>query len=359
MSSEAPPSRRPLASALLAAGATLFGLALLEVGLRVSARLAPGQVASPARPARGSRVRLGNIVRRSPNPRIVYELLPDLDVEFLGTTLLTNSSGFRGPSVAQERSQPTVRMVGLGDSVLFGWAVRDEDGFLRRTANLLAESHRTVAWETVNTAVPGYNTVMEVETLEAKGLAYDPDIVVLSFVGNDLGLPNFVEEVPDVFSIRRSFLFSFLRARLGGKSEQRGLVGVSQELRRAWGEADPERIPPTYRPLVGPQAWRGAMERLAALARSKGFEVVVVVHPVAPALVRETTRALGFPLVETEASVRAYARSQGLEDIQRPPITVTDSDPHPSALGHSLIAEALTDYIRSSGLAERAVARRR
>jgi len=36
--------------------------------------------------------------------------------------------------------------------------------------------------------------------------------VILNFVGNDLGLPNFVEERPDVLSLRRSFLLDFVRA---------------------------------------------------------------------------------------------------------------------------------------------------
>lgn len=357
-----PPSGRPVATVLLGVAATLFGLLLLEAGFRVRAHVTFASLpsASTTKPKPGTRVRLGDVVRRSPNSRIVYELVPDLDVEFLGTTLRTNASGFRGSPIPQVRSRPAVRIVGLGDSVLFGWGVREEDSFLERTAALLSGSHPGVAWEVINTAVPGYNTVMEVETLETKGLSSDPDIVVLSFVGNDLGLPNFIEDRPSVLTLRRSFLLAFLRARLGGASELgSGLVGVSREQRRAWAEADPASIPPTYRAMVGPQAWRGAMDRLASLSRTRGFAVVVVVHPVAPEFVREATRDLGFPLVETDASIRAWARSNGIEDIQSPPLTLTDGDPHPSALGHDLIARTLAVHFTECGLADRLAARRR
>jgi lysophospholipase L1-like esterase len=217
-----------------------------------------------------------------------------------------------------------------------------------------------VAWEIVNTAVPGYNTVMEVATLEAKGLRFEPDLVILNFVGNDLGLPNFIEERPDVLSLRRSFLIDFVRARLGGAPEPgRRLVGVPAEVRRFGGEADPARIPPRYRGLVGPRAFRAAMERLRDLAHERGFEVVVLAHPEALGYARAAASELGFAVVETGASIRAWARGKDIADIQKPPLTLTGEDPHPSAIGHALIAEALAEHLRASGLAARLAARRR
>jgi hypothetical protein len=363
MRSASPRPRRLCASLVLAAVSTALGLAVLEAGLRARAHLAAPAGLGTARPdpvPPGGRARLGHVVRLSPNPRIVYELVPGLDVVFLGVPLRTNADGWRGPAVAPERTRPAVRVVGLGDSVMFGWGVAEEDAFLFRLGADLEASHPAVAWEVVNTAVPGYNTVMEVETLEAKGLRFDPDVVVLNFVGNDLGLPNFVEERPDVLSLRRSFLLDFARARAGGTPEaRRRLVGVPAEARRFGGEADLDRVPDRYRALVGPRAWRGAMDRLGALASARGFEVVVLGHPEVFDFVRDAAGELGFSLVETGGAVRAWARERGLHDIQSPPLTLTGADPHPSALGHALVAEALAGHFRSSGLADRLAARRR
>jgi lysophospholipase L1-like esterase len=354
-------SRRLAAPIALAVSSTLFGLLLLETVFRVRAGLAaPAGLGAVrlAHPAPGARARLGDVVRPSTNPRIVYELIPDLDVEFLGAPLLTNPDGFRGVAVSPRRTRPAVRVVGLGDSVMFGWGVRAEECYLARMAALLEASSPGVAWEVVNTAVPGYNTVMEVETLQTKGLRFDPDLVVLNFVGNDLGLPNFLEERPDVLSLRRSFLLDFVRGRLLGEpAAGPRLVGVPTEVRR-FGEAHLDRVPPRYRGLLGPVAWRDAMTRLRRLSRERGFDVVVLVHPELFGFERETVRELGFPLVETRDAVRAWAREHGIEDVQGPPLTLTAADPHPSAIGHEIIARTLVAFLRASGLAE-ALARRR
>ncbi len=356
-------SRRVAASAGLALVSTLLGLAATEVALRVRARLAAPPGLGTARIGAvppGGRARLGNVVRLSADPRIVYELVPGLDVTFLGVPLRTNADGFRGPRVPSARTRPAVRVVGLGDSVMFGWGVSEEDTYLARAVPLLESATPGVAWEVVNTAVPGYNTVMEVATLETKGLGFDPDLVILNFVGNDLGLPNFIEEAPDVFSLRRSFLGDFVRARLGGAPEPgRRLVGVPPEERRFGGEADVARIPPRYRGLVGMRAFRAAVERLRDLARERGFEVVVLAHPDALDYARDAARDMGFLLVETGGAVRAWAREHALEGIQEPPLTVTAGDPHPSATGHAIIATALAESLRSSGLAGRLAARGR
>ena len=353
--------RRLGAPFALAGLSVLLGLALLEVGFRARAGLAaPGglDTAGPGRVAPGGRARLGDVVRLSADPGLIYELVPGLDVELLGAPLRTSPNGFRGPALSPSRTRPAVRVVGLGDSVMFGWGVREEDAYLTRMAGMLDASSPGVSWEVVNTAVPGYNTVMEVETLVAKGLRFDPDLVILNFVGNDLGLPNFIEERPDVLSLERSFLMDFVRGRLRGEPEAGPrLVGVPTEVRR-FGEAHLDRVPPRYRSLLGPEAWRAAMERLRALSRAHGFEVVFLAHPEVFGFARDTARELGFPLVETGEAVRAWAREHGVEDTQQPPLTLTAADPHPSAIGHEIIARTLADFLERSGIADELVARR-
>jgi lysophospholipase L1-like esterase len=355
-------SRRLVASLALALASSLLGLLVLEAGFRARACfLAPATLgnARAVLPPPGSRVRLGHIVRLSADPRIVYELLPRLDVTFLGMPLRTNARGFRGPAVSEARTRDAVRIVGLGDSVMFGWGVREEDTYLARLAQELRAAHPEVAWEVINTAVPGYNTAMEVETLEKKGLAFDPDLVILNFVGNDLGLPNFIEQRPDPLDLGHSFLLDFVAARLRGeRAAGPRLVGVPREARRFADGADLSRIPARYRSLVGLEAWRASMQRLHTLGVAHRFAVVVLAHPDAFDFVREETHALGFPLVETGAAVRAWATAHGMDSIGRPPLTLTDGDPHPSAVGHQIIADVLARRLLSSGLAGALAARR-
>ena len=66
-------------------------------------------------------VTLGRIIRPSDDPRLVYELIPGLrDVVFRGHGLAVNPDGFRGPSYPHEPDADSFRIVGIGDSMMFG-----------------------------------------------------------------------------------------------------------------------------------------------------------------------------------------------------------------------------------------------
>jgi lysophospholipase L1-like esterase len=344
-------------SILLAATSALSTLAVLEVAARVVAfRGDERALLTPALPPRpGTRVRLGQILRPSRSRRIVYELIPDLSVVFLQAPLITDERGFRTHPRPGPRRARQVRVVGLGDSVMFGWGVADPDTYLTRLAETLEKSRPSVGWSVLNTAVPGYNTVMEVETLREKALQPAPHLVILNFVGNDLGLPNFLLARRDYLSLRRSFLADFVRSRLGrgtGDLEPH-LAFVSHDLRR-WQEGeDRERVPARYRDLVGMSAFERAIDELARLARQDGFAVVVLAHPEAPDFVRRAAAAKGFLLVQTGVRVRELARARGLSGEWEPPLCITPADPHPSPLGHALIAQALAEALEASGLPER------
>jgi lysophospholipase L1-like esterase len=282
----------------------------------------------------------------------VYELIPDLDVVFLNSELRTTAEGFRGSDLARPKARGHVRIVGLGDSVMFGWGVSYADAYLARLVDRLGQELPDVRWEALNTAVPGYNTVMEVETLKAKGLAFSPDLVLLNVVGNDLGLPNFVLEAPDVFSLRRSFLVGFVRERLGYGTEDGlpHLEAVPADLRR-WGTgSDLDRVPPALRELAGLPAFRGAAADLAALGRERGFKIIMLAHPEAPGFAREAAAQHGFLLVETRSALDAYLAAHATSDGGASALTLSAADPHPSALGHAIIADALYERLRDAGL---------
>lgn len=343
-------------SILLAATSALATLAVMEVAARVVAFHGDERalLTPTLPPRRGSRVRLGQILRPSRSRRIVYELIPDLSVVFLQAPLITDERGFRTHPHPGRRRAREVRIVGLGDSVMFGWGVADPDTYLTRLAETLEKSRPSVGWSVLNTAVPGYNTVMEIETLREKALQPAPHLVILNFVGNDLDLPNFLLTRRDYLSLRRSFLADFVRSRLGGETGdlEPHLAFVSHDLRR-WQEEDRERVPARYRDLVGMSAFEGAIDELARLARREGFVVVVLAHPEAPDFVRRAAAAKGFLLVQTGARVRELARARGLSGEWEPPLCITPADPHPSPLGHALIAQALAEALEASGLPER------
>jgi hypothetical protein len=72
----------------------------------------------------------------------------------------------------------------LGDSYLWAQGVRPEDGVLSQQEGLFADSADEV--QTINTGFPRMNTWWQLSSLRQRGLAYDPDLVLLFFVLNDV-----------------------------------------------------------------------------------------------------------------------------------------------------------------------------
>ncbi|MBU0755314.1 MAG: SGNH/GDSL hydrolase family protein, partial [Planctomycetes bacterium] len=97
-----------------------------------------------------------------------------------------NSVGWRDDEHPIEKPPGTYRILGLGDSYTFGQGVRHEDLCLTLLESLLREKNTGLRFETINAGMSAYNTGNERDLLEEKGLSYDPDLVIVFFVPNDL-----------------------------------------------------------------------------------------------------------------------------------------------------------------------------
>ncbi len=105
---------------------------------------------------------------------------------FQGVEVSTNALGLRDRPVAP-KSPHRVRVLTLGDSVAFGWGVPVEDVVSRQLEREL-RGRNGVDIETINSGVPGYNTLQEALFLEAYGDMLQPDAVLLLYVDNDTDL---------------------------------------------------------------------------------------------------------------------------------------------------------------------------
>jgi lysophospholipase L1-like esterase len=312
------------ANLLLVAFATLVGLVALEGAVRVRVALTaePSFEEVSARRAPvvpGAKATLGQLLRPTGDRRI-YELVPGLEVNFAGRHVVVNAEGFRGPSRPVSKPAGASRIVGLGDSVMFGWGVDEGEDYLSVLVARL--NGRGAAWDVINTAVPGYNTVMEVETLKARGLAYAPDVVVLGYCVNDLELPPFLGDPPDPFTLRRSFLKDFVASRV-------------------WPEQTRQRATGRYADMVGFAAFTKAAKELSALSQAHGFRVVVLFFWSAPPEIKRIVEGLGFELVYTRAAMKAYMDREGIKELRGSKLSLTPEDSHPSVIGHGLMAESL------------------
>jgi lysophospholipase L1-like esterase len=341
-------------SLLLAAVSTLFTLALLEGAFRARAFLA-GRKSFEAALTRGSRVTagarasLGDLIRPSRHPDIVYELAADLRVSFLGAPLSTSHVGFRDRDYTLEKRQGSFRILGIGDSIMFGWGVGDGEDYLSLVESRLEAESPGRHVEIINLAVPGYNSVMEVATLREKGLRYAPDLVIVGLCGNDASLPNFLQAPPEIVAVDRSFLAEFIRARFGEESAEDETPGlVDRPVKAGWRHTraeDGAQVPPRYAHMVGLPAFRRAMEELKQLSETHGFRVLLLYYPGAPGEMREIVADLGLPSLNTAPAVRRFLSAHGGGERALPLLHRNERDPHPSQAGHRLIADALVQYL--------------
>jgi lysophospholipase L1-like esterase len=302
---------------------------------------------------------LRQLIRLSHNPRIIYELIPDLSVIFMNKPVTINSHGFRGPVYNTAKSSETIRIVGLGDSLMFGWGVGDDEHYLALLSQYLSQSSfDSYKWEIINTAVPGYNTAMEVETLKVKGLQYNPDLVIIGYIGNDLTLPNFIRKEENYFSLQKSFVAEYFLSRLTQRRRNLhdglhdGLIDAPLNASGDDVEKDPSRVPAQYKDMVGPDAYRAAMAELKSLSLRHGFQVIVFTTYFTGFL-KEILRDLDLPILEAGDAFSFFMFKHAIKDYEGSSLTVSKQDPHPSALGHTILADVLFNYLKDSGVLDR------
>lgn len=352
--------RGPLPVLLLAAFGTFTSLLILETVARVMAvrgerregRL-DRDLAQLVGPGPGSLATLGQMIRKSENPRIVYELRPRLDVVFSGGRVTTSDAGHRGRDVLRPKPGQTFRIVGIGDSYMFGQGVSDEETYLARLAEPRNDFLSGRQVETVNLAIPGFNTAMEVEMLRERGAALEPDLVLIEIVGNDLDLPNFLWSAVDPWTPRRSFLLGFVRSRLAGAARPQDSGSGLSEAPHGSGAAeqtyarDGARVPEAYRSLVGLDAFRTALGDLAEFGRAHDVPVLALTHGVwFEDDMLTALKSNDIPVLVLRSALRQRARQLGAPDYGRSPLARSPTDLHPSAAGHQAIAEELAAWLR-------------
>ena len=119
-----------------------------------------------------------------PEPTIGFVNEPNFVSFCWGNVLVqTNERGFRGarPSKALKKSGKC-RIVGLGDSVMWGTGVNQEDSFLGILEKKLNEDS---LYEIINAGVVGYSTYQEYLFLKKYILPLKPELVIVNYCGND------------------------------------------------------------------------------------------------------------------------------------------------------------------------------
>jgi len=298
-------------------------------------------------------------------------------VEF-STALAINQQGVRddediGPKAADER-----RVLLLGDSLVLSVQVEFGETFgelLERRLNEADGAHR---WRVINGGVQGYGPVQEWLFFDRVAAAFDPDVVlILPFVGNDAVEANDTEDwlvagrrveesseqaLNSVRRLVRTSLvlqqarvrYDLLRARLSGPAPERPLTSYLAD--------------PPAEVLHGLDVSREAFGRIADRAAADGAATAFALMPARfqtddgdYGRLDAIVEAAGGTLVRNAASERFREALAPLDlplmDLQ--PIRAAQPDRmglffqrniHLTRRGHRVVADALFDFLDSSGL---------
>ncbi len=313
------------------------------------------------------------ILRPSPHPEIKYELTPGASGRAWGSHVEINAHGYRGRLGAPGKF-PGYRIIVLGDSISFGNFLSVESTFPHQLGQSLSEY--SPEYEVLNFGVGGYDTLQEVALLELRGPVYLPDLVIVAFCLNDIGIAslnlNYIERVRQyqANSIFRSRLAQFVakgveRIRMGNWMRHRNRLEVFKrdfEGRIAPIGQDEHELRSLMHgvPELWPSAWyqseervgrlRYAFQRLATLGSTLSFSVIVAIIPWLVESDDSYPHANAHRIVALEAERADFDTVDLTRDFLHAgmaTLKVEDNDPiHPNRHGHRMIAESLFAQIR-------------
>lgn len=362
--------REILTSLLLVIGSVFFTVLLFEIVLRgyyVFQNEARGplseQIANASRNLPKVEVgttSIGGLVQPSIYPDMVYELKPNLKGHFQGVPIEFNSFGMRDREYTQAKEPGTYRIVGLGDSVMFGWGVEVEKSYLKLLERMLNDAlvakdrGEIKKFEVLNFGVPGYNTTMEVSAFENKVLRFQPDLVIIHFVRNDIEVPLFMNKPKEPFATNRLYLLDLVRDGMVGLGGNSTIIGASLQ---GLDKRERSEVLEQYRHMLGQDGYRRAMAKLGKLTQERNIPVVLLRGSSSRRMKRVIKNLVvprwGFHLLEIKPFMNRYAEEHGIgenQDKLRKAIQLSSHDSHPNTLGHLLYAQALFQKLTELGL---------
>ncbi|MBN1827189.1 MAG: hypothetical protein JW958_13105 [Candidatus Eisenbacteria bacterium] len=251
-------------------------------------------------------------------------------------TASTNDEGYRSPPF---RSGDTFRVIALGNSCTFGVGVGDDQTWPRLLEERMRLFHGPDA-EVVNAGVPGYTAYQGLRWLGRRGLALDPDLVLLCFGFNDAATwaSRTDRETARALDAERFAAPLLRRSALA--------AALSRTARRLRGDDDSRGAdsdePAGETPRLPPGDFVKTLVEMKRLCDARGVPVIYLIWPY-----RKQKEEGSADLIVYQPGVVAAARETEspiislIEPFLRAEGDLFIDNIHPSAAGCSVAAEAI------------------
>jgi len=184
----------------------------------------------------------------------------------------TNSSGFRTRrDLSPGRAPGSFRIFGVGDSVMWGSRVNQEDSLLGMLEPLLSGVLPNL--EVINAGVVGYSAYQERLLFERRVVPYAPDLVLVNFCANDY-LPT-----EDPFGNVRGIYARYLRSLDAPDSPAVGALSSVLESPHAWGALNRAIRDPRMQRSIREVLIDRPIIEMARIARERDIRLVYLLIP--------------------------------------------------------------------------------
>lgn len=284
------------------------------------------------------------------SPWLLWEIQPGDRVEN-GNSVHVNELGFRGATPGP-KSRP--RAMSLGDSSIYGYGVKDDEVF----TSVLGDKFDA---DFINGGVPGYSSFQSLNLLDMRGLALEPDLLLVGNLWSDNNFDTFVDRdllatyagwqgstgwrVRTALSHSALFRWVDFAVRVGPQGTQARKVG--------WQLGSGEPGSGTRRVAVNDYAANldGFCDRMRMLGGGVVFVVLPSREDIDPLsagpgwevyrnVMRETAKRHNVPVVEAPEAFKASGHTA--DDLFLDLM-------HPTPLGHALLADTVAASLTAAG----------
>ncbi len=266
---------------------------------------------------------------------------PGYRARLQGVDVVINEHGLRSPSVPIKKPEGTRRLLILGDSVVLGWGAPQDSIFPALLDRDLDRPGTPV--DVIAAGVGSWNTRTEYEWLRARGFAFEPDVVLLLVVGNDVD-PKDVghTDVPDLIppvsrgwfseTLRDWWQFGYQHSRI------LAYVQYARQFARQRSREEKGYVPSSPQQLDASLALEGIINRCAA----RNIPLVVFLYG-DDARVQRSGVLRGYRNALMSVGVAVHTFPAAVFDERRYHNSIVDG--HENAAGHRVLARAVAGVV--------------